>query len=69
MHHFTRFISVLALLLTTTPAPAQDQAYALTNVNVFNGTRNRIFADRTVLVKDGKIESMVDADSAVPAGY
>ncbi|MDX1405377.1 MAG: amidohydrolase family protein [Woeseiaceae bacterium] len=64
-----RIILIGLLALLSTAAPAQDGAYALTNVNIFNGNRNRIFEDRTLLVRDGKIERMQAGDEPVPAGY
>lgn len=69
MRHLSRMISLLALLSISMYAPAQDHAYALTNANVFNGNRDRIFADRTVFVSGGKIERIAPGDEAIPSGY
>ncbi len=64
-----RIAGLAALLSISAHAPAQDHAYALTNVNVFNGNRNRIFEERIVLVSGGKIERIVSGDTAVASSY
>lgn len=46
---------------------AQQKNYALVNANVFTGTENKIYPRSTVLVKNGKIESV--STVAPPAGY
>jgi imidazolonepropionase-like amidohydrolase len=43
--------------------------HALTNVHIFNGLENRIVADKTILVRAGRIESIIDAVDQVPSGY
>jgi imidazolonepropionase-like amidohydrolase len=67
MLHSARISSLLLLLSIS--AQAQDQAYALTNVNVFDGNRNRLLEDRVVFVSSGKIERIAADDTAVPADY
>ena len=48
---------------------AQDGAWALTNGHLFDGTRDRLREDVTVLVNDGRIEAITDSDTDIPAGY
>jgi imidazolonepropionase-like amidohydrolase len=67
MLHSARISSLLLLLSIS--AQAQDQAYALTNVNVFDGNRDRLLEDRVVFVSSGKIERIAADDTAVPADY
>lgn len=43
--------------------------YALTDAHVYNGYENKIYPNTTVLVKNGKIERLVNATEAIPAGY
>jgi imidazolonepropionase-like amidohydrolase len=59
----------LALLCASSTTFAQGTPYALTNANVFNGNRDRIFEDRTVFVNGGKIERIADADEGIPSNY
>ncbi len=59
----------LALLCASATTFAQGTPYALTNANVFNGNRDRIFEDRTVFVNGGKIERIADADEGIPSNY
>ncbi|MDX1405378.1 MAG: amidohydrolase family protein [Woeseiaceae bacterium] len=67
MQHTFRIASLLLLLSLS--AHAQDRAYALTNVNVFNGVRDRIAENRIVLVSNGKIERIARGDTPVASGY
>ncbi len=69
MAHYIRYLSLLALLSVTATVRAQGDAHALTNVNVFNGVDDRIHENRTVLVRNGKIERINDANAAIPSGY
>lgn len=69
MTHLARFISLLAVLSISASIRAQDDAYALTNVNLFNGVDDRIYENRTVLVKDRKIERIGNRNTAIPSGY
>ena len=50
-------------------ASAQGGSYALTNGNLFNGVDNKIYADVTVLVENGKIRAIVASDEPVDAGF
>ena len=47
-------------------ASAEQQAYALVNGRVFTGIDDKILDDVTVLVVDGKIERIADADDSYP---
>jgi len=63
---------LIAALLFVGIAPnciAADNAYALTNANLFNGVDDRIYADVSVLVRGGKIERIVAASTKIPASY
>lgn len=59
----------LALCCVWQPAVAQTEAYALINANLFDGVHDQIRNDVTVLVKNGKIESISDADAVIDASY
>jgi imidazolonepropionase-like amidohydrolase len=48
---------------------AQDNSYALTNANLFNGIDNKIFENATVFVKDGKIDRIAGADASISSDY
>jgi imidazolonepropionase-like amidohydrolase len=60
-----------AALLLTVIAPsvyADDGPYALTNANLFDGVNDSIVENATVLVRDGRIES-ISRDGNVPRDY
>ena len=65
----TRLALAVTLLLVTALAHAQDAAYALTKGNLFDGVSNRIRSDVTVIVADGKIERITDAEADIPPRY
>lgn len=69
MSDLIRSIGLLVMLHITTPIQAQVDAYALTNVNVFDGEQNRIHENRSVFVRGGKIERMTASDTVIPVGY
>jgi len=48
---------------------AQDESFALTNANLFNGVDNEIYENRTVFVKDGKVERIGEPGSSISQGY
>lgn len=62
-------ILTLVLIVWSPAGNADDVPYALINANVFNGVENEIIAGATVLVADGKIEAIIDGDSAVADRY
>ncbi|MGI9262231.1 MAG: amidohydrolase family protein [Woeseiaceae bacterium] len=62
-----RTVATLMLLAASGVATAQEGSFALTNANLFDGINERISENVTVLVSDGKIES-IDA-SDIPDGY
>ncbi|MDA0705323.1 MAG: hypothetical protein O2805_01560 [Proteobacteria bacterium] len=61
--------TALLALVCWLQAGAQDHAYALTNANLFNGVDNRVQPNVTVLVKDGRIERIAEADARIPTAY
>ena len=65
----TRMTLVWLLLCSALTARAESQAYALTNGHIFDGMKNRIVDDVTVLIADGTIERLAAANSPLPAGY
>lgn len=65
----TRMTLVWLLLCSALTARAESQAYALTNGHIFDGVKNRIVDDVTVLIADGTIERLAAANSPLPAGY
>ena len=58
-----------AIVMFGHAAVAQDGSIALTNVHVFNGTDNKLLENRTVFVKDGKIERVVESGGSIPGNY
>ena len=46
-----------------------DGQYALLNVNIFDGVNDDVRMDAVILVADGRIRDIGDADMRVPAGY
>lgn len=65
-----KWMMAVALGLSmSTPAMAADDAYVLTNANVFDGVQNKITKDATVFVKDGKIERITTGAVRAPNGY
>lgn len=58
-----------AAWLIAVPANAQEQGIALVNANVFDGVSDRIRTDATVLVSNGRIESINGANAGTPTGY
>ena len=64
-----KIATLLCCLAVSTLSTAQDRPLALTNGKLFDGTGDRIREDLTVLVRDGRIDSIVDAGDRLPAGY
>ena len=56
------------LLLVAWVVPAGART-ALTGANLFDGTSDRIRQDVTVLVREGRIQGIVDGDARIPDGY
>jgi imidazolonepropionase-like amidohydrolase len=48
---------------------ADDIAYALVNANLFNGIDDRIQSNVTILVRNGRIESIATADAVIPSTF
>jgi imidazolonepropionase-like amidohydrolase len=71
LNHMKRLTHCLLLSMTLVAVAHSDggQDYALTNIHIFNGIDNQIFPDKTVLVRDGIIESIINAGDSVPKGY
>ena len=63
------WLTLFAQILFGQFAAAQDESYALTNANLFNGVDNEIYANRTVFVKDGKIERIAEPGVSVSRDY
>lgn len=64
-----RVTVLLLLFCSALTVRADGRAYALINGQIFDGLKNRVTDDVTVLVAAGKIERLADADAPVPAGY
>ena len=62
-------LCITVMLLAQSVAGAQQNSYALTNSNLWNGTDNEIIRDAIVFVRDGKIERLAAAGTAVPDRY
>lgn len=65
----TRTDLVVLLLWGTLSMQAHGSPYALTNGKLFDGVNDRIVENVTVVVEDGKIERIVDSDSALPSEH
>lgn len=63
------FLALLCGLLAAVSATAADGNWALTNGHLFDGTRDRLRENVTVLVSDGRIEAITDSDADIPEGY
>lgn len=64
-----RILLILVSFCVVLSARAEDRAYALTNGKIFDGLKDRVVDDVTVLVAAGKIERLADADVPVPGDY
>jgi len=62
-------LCALALSFLGQSAVAQDESYALINAHVFNGIDNEIYENRTVFVKDGKIERIGEPGVSISQDY
>ncbi len=60
---------LLPLLFLLVNALAQQNDYAMTNVNLFNGYENKIYPNSIVFVKDGKIEKIGKQGDAIATSY
>jgi len=70
MRHFKLFLCSLIVLACCADAIAADQpAYALTNVRIFNGVDNRIITGKTVLVRNSLIERIDNSADGLATGY
>jgi len=65
----SRILGTLAIICLSQFSVAQDNLYALTNANLFNGIDNEIFENVTVFVKNGKIDRISGADAAISSAY
>jgi imidazolonepropionase-like amidohydrolase len=65
----SRILFALAINCLSQFSMAQDNSYALTNGNVFDGIDNEVFENVTVFVKDGKIDRIAGSDAAVSSAY
>ena len=71
---FSHCIGLLLCLLAGAPfgagvLAAEHRPYALTNAHIFNGVDNAIISGKTVLVRDGAIERIIDLAGDVPVDY
>lgn len=62
-------IILLPLLFLMGHALAQQNDYAITNVNLFNGYENKIYPNTVVFVKSGKIERIGKAGENISSSY
>ncbi len=62
-------LTIAAGLLCAGVAFADEGRLALINANLFNGVEDRISNNVTVLIADGRIESIQSGSNAVPGGY
>ena len=62
-------VTIAAGLLCAGVAVADEGRLALINANLFNGVEDRIAHNVTVLIADGRIESIQSGSNAVPGGY
>lgn len=60
---------ILSLLCFSITIQAQPKNRALVHVNIFNGFENKIHINKTLLIKNGKIEKIGAADLTIPVGY
>ena len=65
----SKILFTLAINCLSQFSVAQDNFYALTNGNVFDGVNNEVFENVTVFVKDGKIDRIAGSDAAVSSAY
>jgi imidazolonepropionase-like amidohydrolase len=59
----------LTLLVLGQSAMAEGDSFALMNANLFNGIDNAIYENRTVFVKNGKIERIAGPGASIPNDY
>jgi len=64
-----RISYTLAILALSQLCMAQDDAYALTNANLFNGVDNQIYKNVTVFVEDGRIDRIADAGTSISSKF
>jgi imidazolonepropionase-like amidohydrolase len=63
-------LCLLTIITYSADAQAVDHpSYALINAYIFNGVDEQIISGKTILVRNGSIESIVDSSADVPAGY
>lgn len=63
-------VCLLTIITCSAGAQAVDHpSYALINAYIFNGVDEQIISGKTILVRNGSIESIVDSSADVPAGY
>lgn len=67
--NFMKRIILLPLLFLMGHALAQQNDYAITNVNLFNGYENKIYPNTVVFVKSGKIERIGKAGENISSSY
>ena len=61
--------AVIVLMGASAPAWTQTEPLALVNVHVFDGVSQTIAEDRVLLVRDGTIEVIGEADTRIPSDY
>ena len=62
-------VAASALMVLASPTFGEDGPYALTNANLFDGVNDGITENVTILVRDGRIESVESNDGDVPRDY
>ncbi len=60
---------LLPLLFLMVDTWAQQNDYAITNINLFNGFENKIYPNTVVFVKSGKIERIGKAGEPISSNY
>lgn len=69
MKKFLTVATTITSILVAQLAFSADGDYALINANLFDGVNDRITEHATILVSDGKIESIGTGDVDIPSGY
>lgn len=69
MRIYTWLMLVILLLSAGQSAFAQGESFAITNANLFNGVDNRIYGNRNVLVRNGKIERITENGVSISSDY
>ncbi len=70
MHPIKLLLCLLAVMpLGADTLAADSRSFALVNAHIFNGVDKGIISGKTILVRDGDIERIIDSAAGVPAEY